>query len=144
MPFSSKKSYEAYYQAHREKILGQAKKYQREHPKKGRYPRIDKFTMMEKRHLIKLKVLSYYSNPQGTPVCNNCGEQDIDVLCLDHIEGGGRKQRRALTTTLYNWVLQNTFPIGFQVLCANCNMKKARLEYKGGNSKLSTVELSTN
>ena len=85
--------------------------------------------LREFHHLDKVKVLSHYSNPPITPICNNCGEQDIDVLCLDHIGGGGTKHTRSIGMTLYTWILQNNYPEGFQVLCANCNSKKARLEF---------------
>ncbi len=84
---------------------------------------------MEKRRLQKINVLSYYSNPNKKPVCNDCGEQDIEVLCLDHIKGGGSKHARERRSTLYNWVQRNDYPEGFQTLCANCNLRKARLEY---------------
>jgi len=81
--------------------------------------------------LQRIRILGYYSNPRGKPICNNCGEQDIEVLCLDHIEGGGRRQLRETKSkgsSFYRWLGVNGYPNGYQVLCANCNMKKAKLE----------------
>ena len=81
--------------------------------------------------LNRIKVLSFYSNPHGTPVCNNCGIQDIDVLCIDHIDGGGRKQLRETKSkgsSFHYWLSRNNFPEGYQILCANCNTRKAKFE----------------
>ncbi len=41
-----------------------------------------------KRH--KIEVLNHY----GGAICFICGVEDIEVLTLDHIKGGGTKQRR--------------------------------------------------
>jgi len=141
MSFSSKEYTHAYYLKNRDKMIEYAKKYQWEHrevinrKRKNRNYGYNRISGMEKRHINKVKILSFYANPQGVPICNDCGEQDIDVLCLDHINGGGNKHVRGLHNTLYNWILQNNFPQGFQVLCANCNLKKARLEYFTSQAK---------
>lgn len=85
----------------------------------------------EVRHLVKIKVLGHYSNPQGIPVCNNCGEQDIDVLCIDHIKGGGQRhldEIKARGYGFYQWLKRNHYPKDYQVLCCNCNNKKARIQ----------------
>ena len=91
-----------------------------------------KLTKRESAHLLKTKVLAHYSNPQGTPICNNCGEQDIDTLCIDHISGGGYKQKKHLRRlggkNFYIWLREEHFPIGLQTLCFNCNIKKTRFE----------------
>lgn len=90
----------------------------------------------ERAHLDRLKVLMRYSNPQGRPVCNECGEQDIEVLCLDHINGGGNRELKALGVkgnVFYHWLAENDYPEGYQVLCANCNMRKARLRRERTN-----------
>lgn len=140
---SATKEYKkAYYWANRERCIQYLKKYRAGHERQ--YTSLIRLAGYERRHFLKLQVLSHYSNPLGIPICNNCGEMDVDVLCLDHIKGGGRKHMDKLTMTLYNWVVRNNFPAGFQVLCANCNLRKARLEYKGITPELSTVEFSTN
>ena len=73
---------------------------------------------------IRLEVLAHYSRTQ-TPRCTNCGVSDIDVLCIDHINGGGHEHRKIVGfANFYNYLRRNGYPEGFQVLCANCNLKK--------------------
>ena len=124
MPTNSVEYSKEYYQNHKEKMLENSRVYRKTN-KKRRFSQYDGLAMRELRHLNKVKVLSAYSNPRGIPICNNCGEMDIDVLCIDHINGGGRKHVRSLRMTLYNWLIRTGYPEGFQVLCANCNMKKS-------------------
>jgi hypothetical protein len=60
--------------------------------------------------------------------CTCCGETELAFLTLDHINGGGTKHRNSgfQGTKLY-WHLKHAkYPSGYQVLCANCNMAKAR------------------
>ena len=76
----------------------------------------------------KLKVLTYYSK-LDTPICscNGCYVQDPLFLAIDHIQGNGAQQRREekiKSSHLYNWIVKNNFPDGFQVLCHNCNFAK--------------------
>lgn len=62
----------------------------------------------------------------GGPKCVRCGETDPDVLQLDHINGGGTQHRKEIGEPLPHWLRKQGFPPGYQVLCANCNTKKAR------------------
>ncbi|HKB38910.1 MAG TPA: hypothetical protein VKD72_20880 [Gemmataceae bacterium] len=58
--------------------------------------------------------------------CACCGETLVDTLCIDHINGGGSKERRAGLTgyTFYRWLKANGFPPGFETLCGACNLAK--------------------
>ncbi len=86
---------------------------------------------------LKSEVFSRYS--MGLPKCVSCGVTDIDILCIDHINGGGNSQRRTLgisgSTAFYRWLRENNYPDGYQILCMNCNMKKRaiRREFYANN-----------
>mgnify|MGYP001569003390 CR=1 FL=1 len=99
-----------YYALHRDKMLDQMRQY-------------NQIRGAE----LKLAILNRYSKP-NPPRCACCGIDDTDVLCVDHINGGGnahRKQIRVLSGTMfYRWLMKNNYPEGYQILCANCNLKK--------------------
>jgi hypothetical protein len=81
----------------------------------------------EYKRKIKLEVFSTYSG--GSLECKGCGEKDVDVLTIDHVNDDGGEHRRSsgLGTgyKMYAWLRKMGFPGGFQVLCFNCNMAKA-------------------
>ena len=86
-----------------------------------------------KRKEFKRKVIDHYS--QGTMACANPFNQhekpytDIRALQVDHINGGGNRERRSLGkpygSTLFAWLIRHDYPKGYQVLCANCNWIKS-------------------
>lgn len=81
---------------------------------------------------LKLEVLTYYST-KDYPICTHCGETDIKVLQVDHISGGGNQHKKSIGgvrgSAFYYWLRKQGFPEGYQVLCANCNIRKKYLEY---------------
>jgi hypothetical protein len=68
----------------------------------------------------KIKVIEEYG---GTCAC--CGDNTIEFLTIDHINGGGGKHRKSLNITsgasFYDWLIRNDYPSGYRVLCMNCN-----------------------
>ncbi len=76
------------------------------------------------REKFRTLVLDYYGNK-----CACCGEDRIEFLAIDHIEGGGSKHRKELGnkggTAFYVWLVKNNFPEGYRTLCHNCNMALA-------------------
>jgi len=75
----------------------------------------------------KLQVIDYYSN--GTMKCNRCNMNDIRVLTLDHINGGGNAHRKQVGNSTYFRLIQqykktNQWEDGYQVLCMNCQFIK--------------------
>jgi hypothetical protein len=68
---------------------------------------------------IRLKVLKHYSN--GMPACACCGETVWEFLALDHINGGGCRERREHKGQLFRHLVRAGFPPGYRVLCHNCN-----------------------
>ena len=71
------------------------------------------------RAALRLEVLTHYSG--GTPKCACCGIVFLEFLALDHIYGGGTKQKKEVGAHIYVWVKKHNYPAGFQVLCHNCN-----------------------
>lgn len=53
-----------------------------------------------------------------------------ECLQIDHLNNDGSEHRRTFksynATRFYRWLQQNGYPPNFQVLCANCNVAKAR------------------
>jgi hypothetical protein len=58
--------------------------------------------------------------------CVRCGySEDKRALCLDHIHGGGAKDRRGQSGVSWWYkVLKNPDPTLYQLLCSNCNIIK--------------------
>ena len=82
---------------------------------------------MMSRRSIKEDVIWHYSF--GTMRCAACGFNDIRSLSIDHINGGGSKHLREIKGSLYSWLKNNNYPLGFQVLCLNCQFIK-RAQYQ--------------
>lgn len=102
------------------------KKWRENHP--GYWKGYDKKRLANnaKNYRVKIKkeVIGHYG-----AVCSCCGEVTIDFLTIDHINGGGTKQRRTNGVGggihFYIWLKTNAYPKGFQVLCFNCNCGRA-------------------
>lgn len=71
----------------------------------------------------RLTVLKHYS---PNLICQRCGDNEIDVLSMDHIKGGGKKHLNEIGggPIFYRWLFRNNFPEGYQVLCMNCQFIK--------------------
>jgi len=77
------------------------------------------------REIEKEKVYNHYGWE-----CKCCGENNIEFLSLDHIKGGGKKQRKEGGQHQYGWIIKNNFPDNFQVLCMNCNFARGKTNNK--------------
>ena len=55
--------------------------------------------------------------------CQCCDTTGEVFLTIDHVRGGGSRDRRAKAqgVSIYLWLVKHSFPPGFQVLCHNCN-----------------------
>lgn len=106
-----------YRQANLEKILAKGKKYRQEHA--------ETYNAASQRWSRALRddVLRHYGG--DPPSCACCGESAREFLAIDHVDGGGSKQRKALRmhsgTQFLGWLRKNNYPPGFRVLCHNCN-----------------------
>ncbi len=117
-----------YRQEHREMILEHDKLYRTTH-KVERRAKVN-----TQRDKLRLEILCHYS--RGTMTCAWCGFSDVRALCLDHVNGGGGEHRDAERGNFYLWAIKNGFPDGYQVLCANCNLIKAREQHEFERSKI--------
>jgi len=69
------------------------------------------------------QILNFYRNK-----CAICGFDDVRALQLDHINGGGTKENKSISSAGINRrALKH--PEEYQLLCANCNWIK-RVENK--------------
>ncbi len=72
---------------------------------------------------IKEQVLDHYGRE-----CACCGESGLTFLCVDHINNDGAEHRKKAGigggSETYAWLVKESFPDGFQILCYNCNIGK--------------------
>lgn len=84
---------------------------------KKKYPNWWKDYYQKKRMIC----IEHYSENKNC--CKCCGENKIEFLSIDHINGGGTKHRKEIGggQLMYQWLIKNNFPKGFRILCFNCN-----------------------
>lgn len=74
------------------------------------------------RNKFKTKAFNVLGNK-----CIKCGFSDVRALQIDHINGGGfkeRKEKGAGGIVIYKRIISNKFNNLYQLLCANCNWIK--------------------
>jgi hypothetical protein len=112
--------------AYRESEGEEYKKRQRERYARLSMSQKERRRERARRHNDKLKreALEHY----GGAFCRCCGETEILMLALDHVENNGAAHRKSLTgktrsmpTLSYVWAKKNNWPPIFQVTCFNCN-----------------------
>ena len=99
----------------------------------------------------RLNILLHYSkyiSNSDIPCCNCCGENShVDFLTIDHIAGKNQMDSEPKLIKLgyssklkgkglINWIIENNYPKGFQILCHNCNVAKGLI----GNDNTCTHE----
>ena len=107
--------------ANREKIRERVRKYNIANPEKMRE------LCKRDRRRIRREVLKHYSN--NSFKCANCGYNTFNALVIDHAYGGGNRHKKEIKKSgggkFYHWLKKNKYPLGFQVLCWNCNFLKS-------------------
>ena len=113
----------AYNKAHPDKAYHQ--EYNQAHRERAReYMRVRKAK-------LKVQVFEAY----GGAICACCGETHIEFLSIDHINGKGASHRREIANNnrggsdFYKWLKDNQFPLGYRVLCINCNFALGHFGY---------------
>ena len=85
------------------------------------------------RNKERIKVIEHYSN--GKNCCSICGINDMDVLTVDHVNGGGNQERKNTTHHTCRYLIRSGYPKGYRILCMNCNMKEAKKNKLYGTHK---------
>ena len=77
------------------------------------------------RKQLRQKALEFYGGI--TPKCKCCNEKHVEFLEIDHINNDGAAHRKKIggSMNMFRWLRDNNYPLGFQVLCRNCNLAKA-------------------
>jgi hypothetical protein len=84
----------------------------------------ENFEDLKRRIRLRRLVLNQYG---GECVC--CEETTYEFLSIDHINGGGTSHKRQIQKHMWQWLKNNNYPKGFQVLCFNCNLAKGFYGY---------------
>ncbi len=128
----ARKQNSAYYHRNPEKVKLAIKRTRAKRPEYYREQK--RKNQVRRRERLRRLVVNHYSN--GSFACACCGESGYDFLTIDHVNGDGGKHRTALFGTpyragsvFYGWLVRNQFPLGFQVLCMNCNLSKGKHGY---------------
>jgi hypothetical protein len=76
------------------------------------------------RHSYNQKIKDEVFEKYGK-VCSCCGETEPVFLTIDHVFGGGARDRKSASDkNLYSRLKKQGFPPGYQTLCWNCNCAK--------------------
>jgi len=107
----------------KDRILDEHKEYYKNNKEKWKNQQkskeVDRKAGKKYRVKQKILVINHYG---GKCVC--CGETNLVFLTIDHINNNGSTHRKEIGSNLARWIIKNQYPIGFQVLCWNCNLGK--------------------
>jgi hypothetical protein len=84
----------------------------------------------ERRRRLRMAVIAFFGSK-----CATCGFDDVRALQIDHVFGGGCKERAERTeqSKYYIQVMKDTSG-KYQLLCANCNwLKRFENNEEGGS-----------
>lgn len=128
-----------YYYKHHEKVKARKRAWNYEHKEKIAVIRERwKHDNPEKLKSMVLKSFHKYRDSMRKGIlqmlgnkCKNCGNSNKIVLQIDHVNGGGGKERLIYggnSTNYYKHILKElkSGSKEYQLLCANCNIIKAQ------------------
>lgn len=111
------------------------KKCRKEYCKKHQQKPESKETNAKRRKELRQKVIGGYGAK-----CQCCGESNFEFLAIDHVNGGGRKERKTMSTyQIAKKIIDNNFPPEYRVLCHNCNQSIGWYGYCPHQSKKRTA-----
>lgn len=137
MPYKNVEQAQEYHRqyraTHRKELRERSLKWYREHKKeRAAYQKVYRATHKKQSNVYARKACSKSHKALQDKVfdllgyrCVRCGYNDPRALQIDHIDGGGMKERRELRNSysLYKRILA-CGGVGYQRLCANCNWVK--------------------
>jgi len=117
-PEQTREFSQKYYRENQEAVKLRSLKYRQMYPERVRQSQQTQYR--------KNKLAAF--NAYGGAVCVCCGEINSKFLTIDHINGCTPAERRkqGLGSRLYHWLKKQGYPEGYQVLCFNCNLGRAR------------------
>ena len=131
-----------HYYRHKQKILEYGRRYAKTPVgRKGAHRRMSKWLSADPGNIIKMKTASarWYlrikvERQEEFVVayggkCSCCGESNRKFLTIEHLNGGGHKERQSEginTLTLLSRLKKRGWPKEYTVLCFNCNCGKNR------------------
>jgi len=85
----------------------------------------------ERHREARQKVMHHYSGGTMVCGCKGCEESHEEFLTIEHINGGGNKERKEFkgARTFYEYLVKMDYPDGLMVLCYNCNCSKGAFGY---------------
>jgi len=108
---------------------------------KMRNPDKVKASLAQWKAKVKKQCLDHYGAE-----CAWCGEKDLGLLTLDHVNNDGNLERKKLGICwMWHLVVKNGFPKSYQILCMGCNCYKAwhgRLPESKKRSEIKMFSLS--
>lgn len=126
-----KKVQAAFREAHREEYNRRASE-----SRKRNADRIQLKYIQRRRKLRAEALRAYGGDP---PVCVGCGEEDEEVLTLDHVNNDGRRHREGMYLNprrtrpgsggnMYGWLKGKGWPKepAIRILCANCQLRHVK------------------
>jgi len=104
----------------------QAKKYYSKYRNDPQAVERMKERSLRSHRAVKLAAFDAY----GGRLCRCCGETHIEFLSIDHIDGKKHPDDSgAGGSQLYYWLKKKKYPVGFRVLCMNCNFAYGHAGY---------------
>lgn len=74
---------------------------------------------MEDNRKVKEELITGYGGR-----CSCCHESRFEFLTLDHVNNDGKAERSLRGRQIYQRLIRENFPDGYQILCYNCNCAK--------------------
>ena len=111
-----------WYKRNKQKFKEKHKIWYRKNKKKMK---LYEFKNRDKRNAAKRKLYKHRRKLVVTAYggkCDCCGEKYYEFLSIDHVGGGGTRERKKMNgKRFFNYLINNNYPKNYRLLCHNCN-----------------------